>query len=113
MPASCEFGSIFVCTIVEFCRVDDIEDDSELRRGKPGMGFPSQSHMDDCSLQRVSTIVAHRVFGIPQTINSANYVYFLAYEEVLRIGRLAHADNRSDSGISLIQILNGISVSQL
>lgn len=42
-------------------RVDDIEDDSQLRRGIP---------------------VAHKIFGVPQTINTANYVYFLAYQEL-------------------------------
>jgi len=44
--------------------VDDIEDDSQLRRGAP---------------------VAHKIYGIPQTINTANYVYFLAYQELLAI----------------------------
>ncbi|KAL1844558.1 hypothetical protein VTK73DRAFT_2304 [Phialemonium thermophilum] len=44
--------------------VDDVEDDSELRRGIP---------------------VAHRIFGVPQTINSANYVYFCALQEVQRL----------------------------
>ncbi|KAJ6488870.1 isoprenoid synthase domain-containing protein [Mycena sanguinolenta] len=44
--------------------VDDIEDNSHLRRGKP---------------------VAHRVFGIPQTINAANYVYFIAQREILSL----------------------------
>jgi len=44
--------------------VDDIEDDSQLRRGTP---------------------VAHRIYGIPQTINSANYVYFLAYQELFNL----------------------------
>jgi len=39
--------------------VDDIEDNSQLRRGVP---------------------VAHKIFGIPSTINCANYVYFLALE---------------------------------
>ncbi|KAJ5395611.1 terpenoid synthase [Penicillium crustosum] len=37
--------------------IDDIQDSSELRRGNP---------------------VAHRIFGVAQTINSANYAYFLA-----------------------------------
>lgn len=37
--------------------VDDIEDDSVLRRGLP---------------------VAHSIYGVPQTINSANYFYFKA-----------------------------------
>jgi geranylgeranyl diphosphate synthase type 3 len=45
--------------------VDDIEDNSKLRRGIP---------------------VAHSVYGVPQTINSANYVYFLALEKTLGLG---------------------------
>lgn len=41
-----------------------MQDDSDLRRGVP---------------------VAHHIFGVPQTINSANYVYFLALEEILKL----------------------------
>lgn len=44
--------------------VDDIEDFSTLRRGIP---------------------VAHSIYGEAQTINSANYVYFLALQEVLKL----------------------------
>ncbi|KAF9428600.1 geranylgeranyl pyrophosphate synthetase [Podila epigama] len=44
--------------------VDDIEDDSQLRRGQP---------------------VAHKIFGIPATINCANYVYFLALAELSKL----------------------------
>ncbi|KAF8902614.1 isoprenoid synthase domain-containing protein [Gymnopilus junonius] len=44
--------------------VDDIEDDSQLRRGNP---------------------VAHKIYGVPQTINTANYVYFLAYQELFAL----------------------------
>ncbi|TFY71233.1 hypothetical protein EVG20_g1772 [Dentipellis fragilis] len=44
--------------------VDDIEDDSQLRRGQP---------------------VAHKIYGVPQTINTANYVYFLAYKELFAL----------------------------
>ncbi|KAF9169476.1 geranylgeranyl pyrophosphate synthetase [Mortierella sp. AD011] len=44
--------------------VDDIEDDSVLRRGEP---------------------VAHKIFGVPATINCANYVYFLALAELNKI----------------------------
>ena len=40
--------------------VDDIEDNSKLRRGMP---------------------VAHSIYGISNTINCANYVYFLALEK--------------------------------
>ncbi|KAF8147638.1 isoprenoid synthase domain-containing protein [Mycena galopus ATCC 62051] len=31
--------------------------------------------------------VAHKLYGIPQTINAANYVYFLPYEELLKLSR--------------------------
>lgn len=44
--------------------VDDVEDNSLLRRGLP---------------------VAHTLFGVPQTINSANYVYFCALEELQKL----------------------------
>ncbi|OQO10007.1 hypothetical protein B0A48_04362 [Cryoendolithus antarcticus] len=42
--------------------IDDVEDNSNLRRGVP---------------------VAHQIFGVAQTINSANYVYFRALQELL------------------------------
>ncbi|KAF9234828.1 terpenoid synthase [Melanogaster broomeanus] len=51
--------------------VDDIEDGSQLRRGQP---------------------VAHRIYGIPQTINTANYVYFLAYKELATLRDHTSAD---------------------
>eukprot|EP00300_Choanocystis_sp_HF-7_P028382 c33959_g1_i1.p1 GENE.c33959_g1_i1~~c33959_g1_i1.p1 ORF type:complete len:361 (+),score=79.25 c33959_g1_i1:139-1221(+) len=59
-----------ICDIINMLHtaslmVDDIEDNSELRRGIP---------------------VAHMIYGIPQTINSANYVYFLAMEKVTKLG---------------------------
>ena len=41
--------------------VVDIEDSAQLHRGQP---------------------VAHCIYGIPQTINTANYVYFGAYKEL-------------------------------
>ncbi|KAM5430474.1 geranylgeranyl pyrophosphate synthetase [Microsporum canis] len=44
--------------------VDDIQDNSRLRRGRP---------------------VAHSVFGVAQTINSANFVYFLALAELQKL----------------------------
>ncbi|XP_076449066.1 geranylgeranyl pyrophosphate synthase-like [Babylonia areolata] len=44
--------------------IDDIEDNSKLRRGIP---------------------VAHSIFGVAQTINSANYVYFLALDELNKL----------------------------
>jgi geranylgeranyl diphosphate synthase type 3 len=45
--------------------IDDVQDGSMLRRGVP---------------------VAHNIFGTAQTINSANYVYFLALQELQRLG---------------------------
>lgn len=48
--------------------IDDIEDNSCLRRGFP---------------------VAHAVYGVPLTLNAANYVYFLALQRVQRLG---HSD---------------------
>lgn len=45
--------------------VDDVEDSSVLRRGVP---------------------VAHNIFGTAQTINSANYIYFQALEEIQKLG---------------------------
>jgi geranylgeranyl diphosphate synthase type 3 len=45
--------------------VDDIEDNSKLRRGVP---------------------VAHLIFGVPSVINTANYVYFLALEKCHALG---------------------------
>lgn len=47
-----------------FARVDDVEDNSTLRRGYP---------------------VAHSIFGVAQTINTGNYVYFRALEEILKL----------------------------
>ncbi|XP_042870342.1 geranylgeranyl pyrophosphate synthase-like [Penaeus japonicus] len=44
--------------------IDDIEDNSVLRRGIP---------------------VAHSIYGVASTINSANYVYFLGLEKVLAL----------------------------
>ncbi|ETO74870.1 hypothetical protein F444_09475 [Phytophthora nicotianae P1976] len=45
--------------------IDDIEDDSEMRRGQP---------------------VAHHIFGVPATINCANYVYFLSLQKCQALG---------------------------
>ncbi|OTF73195.1 geranylgeranyl pyrophosphate synthase-like protein, partial [Euroglyphus maynei] len=43
--------------------IDDIEDNATLRRGIP---------------------VAHNIFGIASTINSANYVYFLSADKLIK-----------------------------
>ena len=53
-----------VVSPLNHCRIDDIQDNSQRRRG-----FPT----------------AHQVFGPAQTINSANYVYFLAQQELFTL----------------------------
>ncbi len=72
-------------------RMDDVEDDSLLRRGMPGNHSPKLStnlalkpklpKLTSSSL----AAVAHKIYGVPQTINSANYVYFLAYQSLAKI----------------------------
>lgn len=52
-------------------RIDDIEDNSCLRRGVP---------------------VAHSIYGVASTINAANYVLFIALEKVQELG---HPEVRS------------------
>jgi geranylgeranyl diphosphate synthase type 3 len=47
--------------IILHCRIDDIQDNSVLRRGIPA---------------------AHTVYGVPSTINAANYVHFVALNGV-------------------------------
>lgn len=47
-----------------YYRIDDIQDNSILRRGIP---------------------VAHSIYGVASTINAANYVMFIALERVLSL----------------------------
>jgi Polyprenyl synthetase len=55
--------TLVVCTCADAWgdSIDDVEDGSSLRRGFP---------------------VAHSIYGVPQTINSANYIYFCALREL-------------------------------
>eukprot|EP00906_Rhabdomonas_costata_P028020 RCo039768 len=48
--------------------IQDIEGHSRMRRGIP---------------------VAHSIYGIPSTLNCANLVYFLAFEQICKLGRPA------------------------
>ncbi|KAG2067967.1 terpenoid synthase [Suillus decipiens] len=63
--------------------INDIKYDSQLRRGIP---------------------VAHKIYGIPQTINTANYVYCLANHRLLALRpvrrRASISSSSSDSGLS-------------
>ncbi|KAF5353052.1 hypothetical protein D9758_008790 [Tetrapyrgos nigripes] len=65
--------------------VDDIEDDSQLRRGRP---------------------VPHKVYGIPQTINSANYVYFLAFQELFALRKDAERSSKGLDAIVTTELLS-------
>ncbi|KAJ1671895.1 hypothetical protein GGF44_000933 [Coemansia sp. RSA 1694] len=44
--------------------IDDVEDNSDLRRGIP---------------------VTHKIYGVPMTINTANFVYFIALQDLLQM----------------------------
>lgn len=58
--------------------IDDVEDNSELRRGEP---------------------VAHSIFGTAFTINSANYMYFKAIEYALDL-------NDGNANCNVMKVLN-------
>lgn len=60
--------------------VDDVQDSSELRRGFP---------------------VAHHIFGVAQTINAANYIYFVALAELQKLDNAAVISIFSDELINL------------
>ena len=65
MLLCCGFAPVIrISTLRIHSSVDDIEDCSRLRRG-----FPT----------------AHTIYGIPQTINSANYVYFQAQQQLMKL----------------------------
>ncbi|KAJ3100772.1 Geranylgeranyl pyrophosphate synthase [Phlyctochytrium planicorne] len=58
-----------ICDVVEMLHtasllIDDVQDDSALRRGIP---------------------VAHNIYGVATVINSANYVYFVALQRALAL----------------------------
>lgn len=65
--------------------MDDVEDNSELRRGLP---------------------VAHAIYGVPQTINAANYAYFLAFQELLQL-RSGVMGEGKDKEVDLVVAVNG------
>lgn len=60
-------------------RLDDIEDNSCLRRGVP---------------------VAHSIYGVASTINAANYICFLALEKVQQ---LDHPDVSVSTDLAIIE----------
>jgi len=60
--------------------IDDIQDDSPLRRG---------------------VTVAHKVYGVAQTINSANHVYFVALSELLKLNNPAAIQIYTDELLNL------------
>jgi geranylgeranyl diphosphate synthase type 3 len=88
-------------------RIDDVEDNSQLRRGFPGRSLQtepvSQSNVSS------SLLVAHKIYGVPQTINCANYVYFLAFKELFKLRDLLKADeNTAARAQNLEQVVTGV-----
>ena len=63
--------------------IDDVEDESEMRRGIP---------------------CAHRLYGLAQTLNSGNLVYFLAME---RVAALGHPDALATCLEEMLQLHRG------
>jgi geranylgeranyl diphosphate synthase type 3 len=60
--------------------IDDIEDNSKLRRGVP---------------------VAHMVYGVAQTINCANYIYFQCMAKIMELGKPEAAQAFTDQLLEL------------
>ena len=65
--------------------IDDIEDNSKLRRGVP---------------------VAHSIFGVPSVINTANYVYFLALERCLGLGNDDAMKVRNSTYMNIVLLIS-------
>lgn len=63
--------------------IDDVEDSSALRRGFP---------------------VAHSIFGTAQTINSSNYIYFLALQKVMTLNGLNTSKSKNKNQNNLVNI---------
>ncbi|KAI9757314.1 MAG: geranylgeranyl pyrophosphate synthetase [Lichina confinis] len=61
-------------------RIDDVEDSSVLRRGIP---------------------VAHSIFGVAQTLNSSNYVYFCALHELQKLRNARAIEIYTDELVNL------------
>ena len=70
-------------------RMDDVEDNSELRRGLP---------------------VAHLIYGIPQAINTANYVYFLAMQELIKLNGPSGQRKGKGKEVDLMAVVMGESI---
>jgi geranylgeranyl diphosphate synthase type 3 len=51
--------------------------------------------------------VAHKIYGIPQTINSANYVYFLALSELHKLTDHSRGEGTKRTRKDLEQIVIG------
>ncbi|OJA20804.1 hypothetical protein AZE42_06518 [Rhizopogon vesiculosus] len=72
--------------------IDDIEDDAQLRRGQP---------------------VAHKMYGIPQTINAANYAYFLAYKELAKLRSLFKEGEGEEASVAGVRDLDLVVTDEL
>lgn len=54
--------------------------------------------------------VTHSIFGVPQTINTANYVYFLGLEKLFTLGKLGET-TRVFTGIVILCLFFFLEVS--
>lgn len=91
-------------------RIDDVEDGSQLRRGIPGRPSrsPLSSQLFVTQLRSCPpAAVAHKIYGVPQTINSANYVYFLAYQELFKLRELDRQSGGIPPKVELDRMVTG------
>ena len=84
MQVSCTSDRLCAALVQEtqaLFRIDDIEDDAQLRRGVPGRRLRYELSVRNL----IKHPASHKIYGIPQTINSANYAYFLAYQQLFAL----------------------------
>jgi hypothetical protein len=68
-------------------------------------------HVDaERALSIILLSVAHKIYGIPQTINTANYVYFLAYKELFALRDQSGPNERLDEIVNGASILNPVTL---
>lgn len=72
-----------------------MEDNSQLRRGIPGIMLRKPEYLPIYWHLYLIYLVAHKIYGVPQTINTANYVYFLAFQELFKLRDLLVAEGGS------------------
>ncbi|KAJ6570532.1 isoprenoid synthase domain-containing protein, partial [Mycena vulgaris] len=85
--------------------LDDIEDGSKLRRGRPGTCHFFNRRCHDVLTDLCA--VTHNIYGIPQTVNAATYVHCLAYQELSHLASSSSLEYRECVPAELIRLHHG------